>query len=298
MAGYASKLNELSSGRRDYRSLTSRLGHFLNLARLYLSIMSSKTPVVIFAPAAWHGPDCFESTIDHLSKAGYTCISCNLPSLGAEPPLENWDPDVAAIRKTVKEVIDTGRDAVVVFHSYSGLPGGEAVKNLDRSSRAQAGQTGAVVRLVYLAAFFADPGMALIDYLGGQDLPWFEVQDKRVRPQNAQEIFYNDLSRADADRWAAKIQHHSYRTFYSRVTYPAFKDVPSTYLVCEADNAILLEAQESMLEKVGKGKFDVERCSAGHSPFLSMPELTSDVIRRAAGEVTLTGDLRKDSVNS
>ncbi|KAK8169812.1 Alpha/beta hydrolase fold-1 [Phyllosticta citrichinensis] len=262
--------------------------------------MSSKKPVIVFAPAAWHGPDCFEPTIDLLSKAGYTCVSCNLPSLGAEPPLESWDPDVAAIRKTVKEVIDTGRDAVVIFHSYSGLPGGEAMKGLDRTSRAQAGLKGAVVRLVYLAAFFAETGMALIDYLGGQDLPWFDVQVSRapkVRPRNAQEVFYNDLSPVDADKWAAKIPHHCYRTFYSRVTYPAFKNVPSTYLICEADNAIPLEAQESMLEKVGQGRFDVERCGAGHSPFLSMPRLTSEVIRRAAGEVILNGDMRNDSVN-
>ncbi|KAK8199727.1 Alpha/beta hydrolase fold-1 [Phyllosticta capitalensis] len=259
--------------------------------------MFATKPVIVFAPAAWHGPDCFSSTIELLSKNGYTCVCCNLPSLGSEPPLENWDPDVAAIRKTVKEVVDSGRDAVVVFHSYSGLPGGEAMKGLDRSSRAQAGLQGAVIRLVYLAAFFADPGMALIDYLGGQDLPWFDVQDKKVRPLNAQEIFYNDLSPAEADKWAAKIPHHCYRTFYSRVTHPAFKDVPSTYLICEADNAIPMQAQESMLEKVGQGRFEIERCAAGHSPFLSMPGLTSDVIRRAAGEKDLNSDVRKDSVN-
>lgn len=145
-------------------------------SQFYGSTMFATKPVIVFAPAAWHGPDCFSSTIELLSKNGYTCVCCNLPSLGSEPPLENWDPDVAAIRKTVKEVVDSGRDAVVVFHSYSGLPGGEAMKGLDRSSRAQAGLQGAVIRLVYLAAFFADPGMALIDYLGGQDLPWFDVQ--------------------------------------------------------------------------------------------------------------------------
>lgn len=51
-----------------------------------------------------------------------------------------------------------------------------------------------------------------------------------------------------------------------------------------------------MLEKVGQGRFDVERCGASHSPFLSMPKLTSEVIRRAAGEVILKGEMRKDSV--
>lgn len=100
--------------------------------------------------------------------------------MGAQPPLESWDPDVAATRKTVKGVIDTGRDAIVVFHSYSGLPGGEAMEGLDRASREQAGLMGAVVRLVYFAAFFAETGMASIDYLGSQDLPWFEVQVSRL----------------------------------------------------------------------------------------------------------------------
>lgn len=70
---------------------------------------------------------------------------------------------------------------------------------------------------------------------------------------------------------------------WSKVTYPAYKHIPSTYLLCEKDNAIPLAAQEGMLAGTDV-KFDVERCAAGHSPFLSMPEFVAEVVRRAAGE--------------
>lgn len=69
----------------------------------------------------------------------------------------------------------------------------------------------------------------------------------------------------------------------SKMTYPAWKDVPSTYLICEKDNAIPVERQEAMSSQKG-GKFTVVRCEEGHSPFLSRPELVARVIRKAAGE--------------
>lgn len=71
--------------------------------------------------------------------------------------------------------------------------------------------------------------------------------------------------------------------FCSAASYAAWKHIPSTYLVCENDNAIPLQAQEMMIGQPG-ANFTVERCAASHSPFLSMPDFTVDVIRRAAGE--------------
>lgn len=100
----------------------------------------------------------------------------------------------------------------------------------------------------------------------------------------AKDICYNDLSDADAEHWTSLIKHHSYGAFFSKTTYPAWKHIPATYLLCEDDHAIPIEQQEKMVKLVGQGNWTTERCKCSHSPFLSEPEFTSQVIRRAAGE--------------
>ena len=59
--------------------------------------------------------------------------------------------------------------------------------------------------------------------------------------------------------------------------------LPSVYLVCENDNAVPVSMQEQLAKNIGEG-CHVERCSAGHSPFISQPEVVTRIIRRMAGE--------------
>lgn len=69
-------------------------------------------------------------------------------------------------------------------------------------------------------------------------------------------------------------------------TYAGWKDLPVAYLVCENDQAVKVEVQEAMKASCRRSGADieVERCGASHTPFLSMPELVVNFIRRAAGE--------------
>lgn len=57
-----------------------------------LKMVSSK-PEFIMIPGAWHGPESFGPTTALLEKAGYTVHALQLPSVGASPPLESFDPD-------------------------------------------------------------------------------------------------------------------------------------------------------------------------------------------------------------
>lgn len=66
------------------------------------------------------------------------------------------------------------------------------------------------------------------------------------------------------------------------VTYTAYLEIPSTYIVCENDQALASCFQERMVAQ-GNGALRVERCNEGHSPFLSNPTYIVDCIRRAAG---------------
>ena len=55
--------------------------------------------------------------------------------------------------------------------------------------------------------------------------------------------------------------------------------MPSTYVVCERDNAIPPAAQEHMSAHAGT----VSRLEAGHSPFLSRPHDVTAIIQETAG---------------
>lgn len=73
---------------------------------------------------------------------------------------------------------------------------------------------------------------------------------------------------------------------YMPLPYAAWKDIPATYLLCTEDNAIPYERQQQLIAYANEQGVQVTtfECTSGHSPFLSQPELTSKVIRHAAGE--------------
>jgi hypothetical protein len=106
-------------------------------------------------------------------------------------------------------------------------------------------------------------------------------------PINPQEIFYNDIEPTIAERYINDLQPHSYATFSCPLTVAPYKAIPSSYILCENDKAILIQAQESIVaaaQKVAPNAFDVvERCDAGHSPFISQPEWLAEKLIKAAG---------------
>ncbi|KAI9052432.1 hypothetical protein LZ554_003778 [Drepanopeziza brunnea f. sp. 'monogermtubi'] len=210
-------------------------------------------PEFIFVPGAWHSPESFEPTTALLAQAGYAVHGVTLPSFGAQPPLQSFEPDVQAVQDIVGEVLSSGRDAVLVMHSYGGVVGCESLREYvseaesgkgDRRQQQQQGRRGRLRRLVFVSAFVMPEGGSLMAGFGGQNLPWMEVDGDAARPTDPKELFYNDLSPEAAAPHIAAIRHHSFRTFSSRLTVAPWKTIPSTYVVCEKDNAIPVQGQD------------------------------------------------------
>lgn len=240
-------------------------------------------PVVVFVPGAWHQPICFSPVMKLLEAAGYETKGVKLASVGAPEPLKDFQPDVEAIRQTMRPFIDAGKDVLLVVHSYGGVIGSDAVRGLDKATREKEGKQGGVAHLYYCCAFVLPEGMSLMDALQGKPLPWFSISEDEmlVNPATPIETFYGDVEHPNEH--VEMLKPHSYRTFFSKVTYPAWKSVPRTYLLCEKDEAIPIHAQKGMVENSGV-EWKVESVDASHSPFLSMPEEVARSIRRAAGE--------------
>ncbi|OHF00742.1 hypothetical protein CORC01_04059 [Colletotrichum orchidophilum] len=212
--------------------------------------MTTTKPTFIFVPGAWHCTTKFEPVTSQLEALGYPTKSVQLPCFGAEPPLSDFQPDVAAIRQEIEKTVDDGEDVVLFMHSYGGIV-----------------------------------GVSLLDMLQGIPLPWFIVsEDKtKVDPDCPEDIFYNDMEEVAIKETIAGLKHHSYQTFYSKLTYPAYKDIPVTYIKCALDKAVPPEGQQQMIDVSGVDVV-VEDMETSHSPFLSKPDLVIAALRRSAGE--------------
>lgn len=138
--------------------------------------MATEQPVFVFAPGAWHGPDCFHLVQDRLQAKGYETHGVTYPSVGAEPPNKGLADDAAALRAEIVKHADKGRQVIVVVHSYGGLVGAEATPGLGFKQRKAKGKTGGVTLLVYLAAFVTPKGQSILSMLGGKPLDWMDVQ--------------------------------------------------------------------------------------------------------------------------
>ncbi|TKA37268.1 hypothetical protein B0A54_11253 [Friedmanniomyces endolithicus] len=209
----------------------------------------------------------------------------SLPSItliSDTPPLTGWKDDITHIAQTIEQAADRGEDVVLVMHSRGGHCGSDAAQGLSKTDREKAGKRGGIVRCVFMCAFAAPEGLSVFFATNGPD-EWIDVKHTVCSPTRVGEIFYNDCSPEQIEAAKRDIKPQSTLCFLLPLTYAAWKHIPSTYLVCEKDMGIPVVAQEAMISQPG-ADFTVERCGASHSPFLSIPDFTAGVVRRAAGE--------------
>jgi|SRR5687767_14485983 hypothetical protein len=151
-------------------------------------------PTIVACAGAWHSPAIYNKVFLQLRSNGYETVAQSLPSLGGNPPISSFDPDVFAIRETLtKLVVHEEKDVVLVMHSFSGMTGSEAPVGLGKKERQEQGLKGGVVRLVYIAAFVPVEGFNPVAVMKDYP-PWMNI-DHDVRPPSH---FNDDASTAPA----------------------------------------------------------------------------------------------------
>ena len=95
---------------------------------------------------------------------------------------------------------------------------------------------------------------------------------------------HNDTSADVAAYWGPFITHSDLTAFAAPLRYAAWRQIPTTYLVCELDQCIAPHVQEAMVTST-EGKVKTVHLPSGHMPMLSMPEKLVDILREEAGEV-------------
>lgn len=265
-------------------------------------------PTFVLVPGSWHTPEAYSTVVHNLESHGYPAVSVALPSNGAKPAHTNFDGDTQAIRSTLATLIEEeGKEVILVLHSYAGMPGGEAARDLGSTTRRESGLKGGIVRLVYLMAVAMQEGFQLPT---ADPLWWMKLNAEvslgycgpcicliviqeatyTVEHEDAKKVFYNDMSPEDGDEWASRLVSESAGVYTSTVTYAPWRHIPSTYVVSTADETgFVLPMLDFIIDSARAqtpSAFDVvETCQGGgHCLMISRPDWLTAVLRRAAGD--------------
>jgi pimeloyl-ACP methyl ester carboxylesterase len=158
-----------------------------------------------------------------------------------------------------------GTPVVALGHSLGGL-------HLTAAAAGRDGHTPAA-HLVYLTAALADP--VELAAMGEQE-PWdhiiYEDGVSRADPEKAPALFYHDCDPADVEWAVARLRPSPTNSLDPPpLDYPvAWRELPSTYIVCTDDRMLPPDAQRAMAARAG-AQLEI---ASGHSPFLvKAPEL-------------------------
>lgn len=229
----------------------------------------SRKPTVVLVHGAFADSSSWNAVVSRLERQGY-------PVIGVANPLRGLASDSAY----VSSVLDTIPGPVVlVGHSY----GGAVITD------AAVGHSN-VKALVYVAAFAPDEGETglsiLGEYPGSQLPPALTVrpfpggQDAYVNPADFRQVFAADVPAAKTRLMAAAQRPASLAAFAEPSTTPAWKTVPSWFLVAGADHAIPPAAEQAMARRAGSHT-EVVR-GASHAVLVSHPDATAHMIATAA----------------
>ncbi|GIF42721.1 pimeloyl-ACP methyl ester carboxylesterase [Actinoplanes xinjiangensis] len=168
---------------------------------------------------------------------------------------------------------------VLVGHSYGGM----VITNAARDNPH-------VTALVYVAAFAPDAGETLhelqVRYTGTKlDESALDFRphpggyDGYVKPERFREVFAADLPRHVTDLMAVTQRPGDTTTLGEPSGVPAWRTIPSHFLIARDDNLIPAAAQRFMATRAGARTVEVK---ASHVAMMSQPRATAALIRKAA----------------
>lgn len=231
---------------------------------------------VVLVHGHMHGSWCWQKTVDGLAMKGIASIAVDLPGRGAN---KDRSTDLEEGLKVIDEAIAQLNGSIVLCgHSAGGVPISWAATRNRR-----------IADIVYMSAILPleDKTMAGFIELSMRQVGHrmrFENGYSRIASfQDAIDVLYNDCSLEDA-RWA-----------YDRLIPEPFSGLPEadgmpaikpweyakmTYAVCARDASVDPDAQR----RIATRAHEIVELSAGHSPWLSQPQLCIDLLERVATE--------------
>ena len=228
-------------------------------------------PTIVLVHGAFADASSFDQLIPLLFDAGYNVVA-------VQNPLSSLPDDIA----TTKRLIDAQRGPlVVVGHSYGGIV----------ISGAAAGNPN-VKALVYLAAFAPEAN----EPVGPLNDKYPSHLGPALRPDAAGFLYIacdkvHDVFAADLPESTARVVcatqkpvHNS--VFGASIDSPAWKTIPSWYLVSRQDHALNPELERFYAKRMGAKTTEID---ASHVAFISHPKVVARLIEQAATATEKSG---------
>jgi pimeloyl-ACP methyl ester carboxylesterase len=247
-------------------SQTLLAGAALSLAGFASANASEPKPTVVLVHGGFADATGWSKVILRLEKAGY-------PTIAVQNPLSTLPEDIA----TTRRVIDSIKGPVVlVGHSY----GGAVITGAGVGSPN-------VKSLVYISAFAPDAGEKVVELhgkfgpapLGGalvlDSAGYFTIDRSKFH-----QVFAADVTDEEALVMAAAQKPFAGAAFAGSLENPAWKTIPSWYLVSTEDGAIPVELQRFMAKRIGARS--IVEVKSSHVPYVSQPDAVVKLIEAAA----------------
>jgi len=225
-------------------------------------------PNIVLVHGAWADGSCWSGVIERLQADGFRVTAPQFP-------LTSLADDVGRLR----QVLDFQDGAtVVVGHSY----GGQIMTALGEDAPN-------VVGLVYIAAFGLDQGESLGQLLSqGPVTPALAhlFTDSRgfgwLSEADFVEHFAADVDSTRAHVMYAVQQPLASSAFTDVMGVPAWKSLPSWYLVAQNDEALPPDAERQFATRMGATTTEI---AASHVAMVSHPTQVTQLIAKAAEHV-------------
>ncbi len=255
----------------NQRTATARRGYALLVYSLARCVYSTPVggpnfrdmptrPVLLLVPGAWHGAWVWEKVQPELTARGWVVQTMDLPSVADRGHVRyGLYEDAAAIGERIKGIEGS---VVVVAHSYGGAATTQGAANLPN-----------VRHIIYVCGFSLDVGESLLGLVGSEP-DWWIVEGDTMTVDNPRAVFYHDVEQEEADRAIARLLPCSRITVEQVLTAAAWRNVSSTYIICDDDAAMLPSAQEILAKRAT----NVRHLTSSHSPMLAVPSALTDVI--------------------
>jgi pimeloyl-ACP methyl ester carboxylesterase len=229
----------------------------------------SPQPNIVLVHGAWADGSCWSAVIERLQADGYRVTAPQFP-------LAARAGDVSRLRQVLAR---QDGPTVVAGHSY----GGQIMTALGTDAPN-------VVGLVYIAAFGLDEGETIGALLGGgpptpalahldidqQGFAWLPRDDFVSH-------FAGDVDPVRANVMFAVQQPGAVAAFDEVMGVPAWRSLPSWYLVATEDQAIPPDAERQFAKRMGATTVEVP---SSHVPMVSRPDEVLNLIETAATSVT------------
>jgi len=225
-------------------------------------------PNIVLVHGAWADGSCWSEVIANMQAEGFQVRAPQFP-------MSSLADDVARLREVLE--FQDG-PTIVVGHSY----GGQIMTALGEDAPN-------VVGLVYIAAFGLDEGESLGALLSqGPVTPALAHQftDPRGFAWLSEDDFVSHFA-ADVDPTRARVMYAVQQALASSaftdvMGTPAWKSVPTWYLVAENDEAIPPDAERQFAARMGATTIEIP---SSHVAMVSHPAEVADLIEKAAASV-------------